>query len=195
MVGLIGWYAYTVLGVVSPESQAALDKKAAELAKGVTDLAKRSETEGFRVEHYDACDQIRDQYRIPIGVVYTEFTQRQLVGLPKTASDRQVKERCVQFAKAVVKMEKMSHHIRHVYLCQKAQFNADPSGKYFLTADPKGRGVTENRYGASKFTPIPQGEFILMRGWQIYNQGDGCLIIGLPKSGTFTMRGAVQINE
>ena len=127
--------------------------------------------------------------------MYTEFTQRQLVGLSKFASDEQVTERCIQFAKAVAKMEAMSHHLRHVYVCQKAQFNADKSGRYFLTADAEGRGVVENLSGRAILHPIQVGESILLRGWQIYNQGDGCVIVGMSKSGTFSFRGGVTIIE
>src|SRR5690606_32817488 len=104
----------------------------------------------------------------------------------KFASDDQVKERCVQFAKAVAKMQQMSHHTRHVYICQTAQFAVDKAGNYFLTADPQGRGVVENFGSQAKLTPIGKDQSILLRGWQIYNQGDGCLIIGMSKTGIFT---------
>ena len=194
-VGLLGWYAYQVMGHVAKDSQAALDKKAMELASQANKFAKRAAMEGFKVQDFDACAQIKEQYRIPAGIVYTEFTQRQLVGLSKFASDEQVTERCIQFAKAVAKMETMSHHARHVYVCQKAQFNADKSGRYFLTADTEGKGVIENLGSTAKLHPIPAGESILLRGWQIYNQGDGCIIVGMSKAGTFTFRGGVPIIE
>jgi len=194
-VGLLGWYAYQVMGHVAQEQQAKLDKKAMELAAKANAFAKRAAREGFKVQDYDVCAQIKEQYRIPAGIVYTEFTQRQLVGLPKFASDEQVTDRCIQFAKAVAKMETMSHHARHVYVCQKAQFNADKSGRYFLTADPEGKGVIETLGGAAKLHAIPSGQSILLRGWQIYNQGDGCIIVGMSKSGTFTFRGGVSITE
>ena len=192
---LLGWYAYQVLGHVAEDQQAALDKRAAALAAKANAFAKRAAKEGFQVKDFDACAQIREQYRIPAGIVYTEFTQRQLVGLSKFASDEQVTERCIQFAKAVAYMEKLSHHARHVYVCQKAQFNADKSGRYFLTADPDGNGVIENLGKVKSMKPIPKGQSILLRGWQIYNQGDGCIIIGMSKAGTFTFRGGVTIIE
>jgi hypothetical protein len=192
---LLGWYAYQVLGHVAQDQQAALDKRAQQLAAKANAFAKRAAREGFQVQDYDVCAKIKEQYRIPAGIVYTEFTQRQLVGLSKFASDEQVTERCIQFAKAVAKMETLSHHQRHVYVCQKAQFNADKSGRYFLTADPEGKGVVENFGKTGKLTPIPAGQSTLLRGWQIYNQGDGCIIIGMSKSGTFTFRGGVTIIE
>jgi len=194
-VALLGWYAYQVMGHVAKDSQEALDARAKELASQANKFARRAAEEGFKVQDFDACAQIREQYRIPAGVVYTEFTQRQLVGLSKFASDEQVTERCIQFAKAVAKMETMSHHLRHVYVCQKAQFNADKSGRYFLTADAEGKGVVENLGGRGTLHPIPVGESILLRGWQIYNQGDGCVIVGMSKSGTFSFRGGVTIIE
>lgn len=192
---LLGWYAYQVMGHVAKDSQEALDARAKELASQANKFAQRAAQEGFKVQDFDACAQIKEQYRIPAGVVYTEFTQRQLVGLSKFASDEQVTERCIQFAKAVAKMETMSHHLRHVYVCQKAQFNADKSGRYFLTADAEGKGVVENLGGRGTLHPIPVGESILLRGWQIYNQGDGCVIVGMSKSGTFSFRGGVTIIE
>lgn len=195
LVGLMGWYAYQVLGHVAQDQQAALDKQAKALASKANKFAKRAAKEGFKVQDFDACAQIKEQYRIPAGVVYTEFTQRQLVGLSKFASDEQVTERCIQFAKAVAYMERLSHHARHVYVCRKAQFNADKSGRYFLTADPDGKGVIENLGKISTLQPIPKGQSILLRGWQVYNQGDGCIIIGMSKSGTFTFRGGVTIIE
>tara|TARA_R110001592_G_scaffold357953_1_gene661880 strand:+ start:292 stop:1029 length:738 start_codon:yes stop_codon:yes gene_type:complete len=194
-VALLGWYAYQVMGHVAKDSQEALDAKAKELAGKANQFARRAAQEGFKVQDFDACAQIKEQYRIPAGVVYTEFTQRQLVGLSKFASDEQVTERCIQFAKAVAKMEAMSHHLRHVYVCQKAQFNADKSGRYFLTADAEGKGVVENLSGRATLHPIQVGESILLRGWQIYNQGDGCVIVGMSKSGTFSFRGGVTIIE
>lgn len=194
-LGLLGWYAYQVLGHVAKESQEALDKHAQELAKQTAAFANRAAREGFRVQDFDACAKIREQYKIPAGVVYTEFTQRQLVGLSKFASDEQVKERCVQFAKAVAKMQQMSHHTRHVYICQTAQFAVDKAGNYFLTADPQGRGVVENFGSNAKLTPIGKDQSILLRGWQIFNQGDGCLIIGMSKTGIFTFSGGVKMKE
>ncbi|MEQ9555595.1 MAG: hypothetical protein RIG67_07480 [Rhodospirillales bacterium] len=194
-VGLLGWYAYQVMGHVAKDSQEALDARAKQLAGQANAFARRAAKEGFKVQDFDACAQIKEQYRIPAGIVYTEFTQRQLVGLSKFASNEQVTERCIQFAKAVAEMEKMSHHARHVYVCQKAQFNADKSGRYFLTADAEGKGVVENLSGRGTLHPIPVGESILLRGWQIYNQGDGCVIVGMSKSGTFSFRGGVTIIE
>ena len=194
-VALLGWYAYQVMGHVAKDSQEALDARAKELASKANKLARRAAKEGFKIQDFDACAQIKEQYRIPAGIVYTEFTQRQLVGLSKFASDEQVTERCIQFAKAVAKMETMSHHARHVYVCQKAQFNADKSGRYFLTADAEGKGVVENFGGRATLHPIQAGESILLRGWQIYNQGDGCVIVGMSKSGTFSFRGGVTIIE
>ncbi len=194
-VGLMGWYAYSVLGVFAEDKQKALDAKAQRLAAQASAFAKRAAKEGFKVKDVDACQKIREQYRIPAGIIYTEFTQRQLVGLSKFASDEQVTERCIQFAKAVTEMQKMSRHLRHVYVCQSAQFNVDKAGRHFLTADPRGRGVVENRGKRNKLHPIGKGRSILMSGWQIYNQGDGCIIIGISKTGIFTFSGGVQMKD
>lgn len=194
-IGLLGWYSYSVLGVFAEEKQKALDEKAKKLAAEAARLAKLAKKKHFRVEDFDACEKIRNQYLIPAGVIYTEFTQRQLVGLSKFASDEQVKERCIKFAKAVTPMERMSHHDRHVYVCQTAQFNADKQGKYNLTPDKLGRGVRVNRGTQSKLHPIGVGRSILLSGWQVYNQGDGCIIIGLSKAGVFTFTGSVQMKD
>ena len=194
-VALLTWYAYEVLGVFSKHSQQALDRHAQELAQKTAAFAKRAAKEGFEVKDFDACAQIKNQYVIPMGIVYTEFTQRQLVGLSKFASDEEVKDRCIQFAKSVARMEKLSHHLRHVYVCNEARFVADKAGHYYLTADAKGQGVVQHFGSSANLTPIPPGQSILMRGWQIYNQGDGCLIIGMSKSGIFTFSGGVMIEK
>lgn len=194
---LVGWYAYTVTMEYSAGArQAEKDIKAglSEAAKKAAELARRAAQEGFKVRYYDACDKITDQYKIPQGYVITKFTRRELVGLPKTATEEQVQERCIMFAKAVTQMEQLAHHDRHVFVCEGARFATDAGGGYYLTADPQGRGVIEHYGGATRLTEIPKGRFELLKSWQVYNVGDGCIIVGMSKQGVFQMQGGVELD-
>ncbi len=199
MVLFIGWYVLTVVLEVSGSQQTAESmvadqvKKAQQAVKNK--IVERAKQENFQVDEFEACTQIEDQYRLPVGYVYTDLTQRQLLGLPATATEEQMRERCVIFAKVVTQMEQLAHHDRHVFVCQGAEFATDESGQFVMLADPKGRGVILQSGQQKKLQPIPRGSHTLIRSWQVYNLGDGCLVIGMSKSGVFSMSGTVKITE
>jgi len=195
----IAWYVLTVVLEVSGSQQTAEGMVADQVQRAKdavkNQIVERAKNEHFSVDTFDSCTQIEDQYRLLIGVVYTEFTEKQLLGLPADATDDQMRERCVIFAKVVTEMEKLAHHDRHVFVCQGAEFATDESGMYKMLPDPQGRGVIQQVQGNQKLTQIPRGSHTLIRSWQVYNLGDGCLVIGMSKSGVFAMSGAVKLSE
>ena len=166
-------------------------------AKGavVEGIAKRAGDEGFDMGAFDSCRAIEDQYRIPQGYVMTDSTRRELVGLSEDATDEETQERCVIFAKVVARMEQLAHHDRHVFVCQGAEFTTDKSGSYVLMADPNGEGAIEVRKGVKSLIPIEQFYHTLINKWQVYNLGDGCIVIGMSKDGVFTFSGGVSLDN
>ena len=195
----LGWYVLTVVLEVSGSSQTAEGMVADQVVNAQRAIKKklkeRADAEGFNVDQVENCTQIEDQYRVPLGFVFTEFSRRQLVGLPKTATDLQVQERCILFAKIVKRMEKLAHHERHVFVCQGAQFTTDEAGRYMLVPDAKGRGVIEVTNGKKNFIQIGRHEYILLNQWQIYNIGDGCMVVGMSKVGVFNFSGSVKLQQ
>lgn len=192
-IGLIVWYVMTVSLAVS-----GLDMSAKELIASRVEKAReamrdkileRSIREGFSMNKVDSCSQIDEQYRFPQGVVYTI---RQLLGLPKTATNKQIRERCIIFAKIVARMENLAHHDRHVFVCEGTYFSPDTSGNYLLYVDKKRRGVVESFGGRKKLITIPRGSHKLVHQWQVFNVGDGCLVIGQSNVGIFSMSDTVQ---
>jgi len=195
----IGWYVLTVVLKVSGSQQTAegmVAQQVIDAQKAVKQkLKERAEREGFDLDEVEGCSQIEDQYKVPLGFVFTEFSRRQLVGLPKTATDQQVQERCILFAKVVERMERLAHHERHVFVCQGAQFTTDEAGRYMLVPDPKGRGVIEVIGGAKNLVKITPHSHTLLKQWQIYNIGDGCMVVGMSKVGVFNFSGSVKIQQ
>ncbi|NQV45396.1 MAG: hypothetical protein HQ501_10850 [Rhodospirillales bacterium] len=192
----LGWYVLTVVLKVSGSSQTAEGMVAKQVVSAKDALKKklkeRADKEGFDVDNVFGCAQIEDQYRVPLGFVYTDFTTRQLVGLPKTATETQVHERCIGFAKVVERMEKMSHHDRHVFVCEGAQFTTDEAGRYMLVPDPKGRGIIEVIGGKKNLIKMVPHSQVLIKQWQVYNIGDGCVVVGMSKAGIFNFSGGVK---
>lgn len=199
LVIFLAWYVLTVVLEVSGSQQTAESMVAQQVEKArqavKNQIIERAKAENFTVEDFDSCTAIEDQYRIPIGVVYTEFTEKQLLGLPADATDVQMRERCVIFAKVVKEMQKLAHHDRHVFVCQGAEFSTDESGQYKLLADPSGRGVIQQLQGQQQLTQIQRGAHTLVRNWQVFNLGDGCIVVGMSKSGLFSMSGSVRLTE
>lgn len=199
LVGILGWYFMTVVLDVSGSKQTAegmiVDQVKNAKKAVVSRLIARAEKENFNLEDVEECVQIKDQYRLPLGYVYTDFSLRQLVGLPKSATDQQVQERCIIFAKAVERMEKMSHQDRHSFVCQGGQFTTDEAGRYILVPDPQGRGVIEIINGVKTLIEIPKFSHILLRQWQVLNLGDGCVVVGMSKVGVFSFSGAVTLTD
>lgn len=197
LVGFLGWYVLTVILDVSGSKTTAEGMIAAQVKSAQESIKKslkaRATKEGFDVQQVEGCSQIQDQYRVPLGYVFTEFSLNQLLGLPRMATDKQVQERCIIFAKVVKRMEKLAHHDRHVFVCPGGQFTTDETGRYLLEPDPKGRGVVEIINGAKNFIEIARHAHILLRQWQVYNLGDGCVVIGMSKVGVFNFSGAVKL--
>ena len=201
VASFVGWYVLSFgLDVKGSRTSMSAEQLAAEQAMEAQQAARnqviqRASAEGFAVDSFDSCAQVEDQYRLPVGAVFTELTARQLLGLPADATEEQMRERCVIFAKVVREMEKLAHHDRHVFVCQGAEFATDESGMYRLIADPGGRGVIQQVQGQRQLTPIQRGSHTLIRSWQVYNLGDGCIIVGLSKSGVFSMSGKVRVSR
>ena len=195
----LGWYVLTVVLKVSGSSQTAEGMVAHQVVSAKDALKKklkeRASKEGFEVDNVLGCASIEDQYRVPLGFGHTDFTTRQLVGLPTTATETQVQERCVVFAKVVERMEKMSHHDRHVFVCEGAQFTTDEAGRYMLVPDPKGRGVIEIIGGKKNLIDMAPHSQALIKQWQIYNIGDGCIVVGMSKVGIFNFSGGVKLQQ
>jgi hypothetical protein len=190
---LVGWYSYTL---VFEFNKQAMTRMEAGLKQGIKNLAERARIEGFRTDDFNACQNIVDEYTTPRGWFYSEAAVHQLVGLPADATEDQLTERCVLYAKSVADMEKMSHHKRHVFVCGEAYFDVGGDGKYGIRADPQGRGALQNLdTPTEEVMPIPKGKSAVLRTWQIYNFGDGCIIVGLSKTATFRMSGAVDYEK
>jgi hypothetical protein len=187
---LLSWYTYTVVFELNkPE----MKKFESELAGTIKDIATRAINEGFRVESVDVCQNMIAEYTTPRGWHYTDEALHTLVGLPASATKEALGERCVDYAKAVAEMQKMSHHTRHVIVCGESIFEADSGGKYYIKSDPDGRGAVENMSsGRDELIEIARGESAVFRRWQLYNFDANCIIVGLSKSGVFRMSGKVR---
>ena len=193
VVLLLSWYAYTV---VFEFNKPEMKKFESEMASTIKDIATRAIKEGFQTKNVNVCQNMIDQYATPAGSSYTSETLHTLVGLPVTASKDELSERCVDFAKAVAEMEKMSHHSRHVIVCGESIFEADSSYKYYIMADPGGGGAIENvSTGKDRLIEIPRGESTVFNMWQLYNFDDQCIIVGLSRTGIFRLSGKVQYEK
>ncbi|MDP7650447.1 MAG: hypothetical protein QGF38_01925, partial [Rhodospirillales bacterium] len=183
-------HAYTVVFELNkPE----MKKFESELAGTIKDIATRAIKEGFSVESVDICQNMINEYTTPRGWHYTDEALHTLVGLTASASEEELGERCVEYAKAVAEMEKMSHHTRHVIVCGESLFEADSGGKYYIKSDPDGGGAIENMSsGRDELVEVARGESTVFRRWQLYNFDANCIIVGLSKSGVFRMAGKVR---
>lgn len=189
----LSWYAYTVVFELNkPE----MIKFEAEMTGTFKDLASRAIKEGFKVESVNVCQNMIDNYTTPKGWNYTDEALHTLVGLPASASKEDLGERCIDYAKAVAEMQKMSRHTRHVFVCGESIFDAEIGDRYYIKADPGGQGAIQNlSSGKDKLIEIPRGESTVFRMWQLYNFDDECIIIGLSKTGMFRMSGKVQYQK
>ena len=189
----LSWYAYTVVFELNkPE----MKKFESELAGTIKDLATRAIKEGFRTKDVDVCENMVDAYTTPRGWHYTDEALHTLVGLPATATKEALGERCIDFAKAVAEMQKMSRHLRHVIVCKESIFEADSTVHYYIKSDPGGRGAIENMSsGKEQLIEIPRGESTVFKMWQLHNFDDNCIIVGLSRTGVFRMSGKVKYRE
>ncbi len=198
-IALLLWYFYNVAHFVDKEGMESMEANLqAKLESQLAKLKKRAKVEGFRLADYDACKNIQDSYTTPKGYNFADADINQLVGISSEATDDQRSERCVTIAKSVYKMEKTSHHTKHVTVCAGGRFQIGGAGvtNYWIKPDPKGRGALQNFNPRNKqLVRIRKGNSTILSQWQIYNMGDGCIIVGLSKSGVFEMSGKAVRKE
>lgn len=190
VVAILVWYFYTVAFEFNKPAMSKMEKQ---MADKVVKLTERAIKEGFKPEDVDKCQHMIKEYTTPKGWNYSNAELYQLVGLSRRATQEQMNERCIFYAKAVAEMEKLSHHTRHVFVCGKSILDLGGKGKFYVKADPKGRGVIKNLDGRSeKLQKIGKGRSTVIDFWQVYNVGDGCVIVGMSKAGTFRFSGTVR---
>ncbi len=187
--GLVGWYLLAVT-----ESQKAAGDLLAQARSVTSKLVDRAVREGFSMEDFDECKKMESHFKTALSYDFDEKSRRKMLGLSADASDENIQERCVVFAKIVSNMEKLTHHDRHVFVCQGASFNAD-NDVYKLIPDAEGKGAIEIDTGAKTFIPIKPHRFILKEIWQVYNVGDGCLVIGMSRQNNFSYTGIVKFDD
>jgi len=195
LVLLLAWYFYNVAYIVDEKGMRAMEERIqAEIKNKLNTLRKRAKIEGFTIKDYSVCEKVADSYQGLGGDKIEDAELNKLVGIPKDSTEKQREERCITYAKAVFKMEKTSHHTKHMIVCQGAEFKLGGSGgaNYTIKPDPKGRGAIQNFDPRSKkLVKIRKGGTTLLHQWHIYNMGDGCIVIGLSKAGVFSMSGSV----
>lgn len=179
---------------MSPEERAAYEaeqKAKAEEEKLQAFVEKKHINRTF----FDECKLMSDQYTTPKGWNYAKLPLSMLLGLPKYSPDGAIDERCAEFATIVERMESLSHHDRHVFMCKASVFKLP--GGYFFEVDPKGRGIYHGHDAIpndKKFIPIKPGKSKIYAQWQFYNVGDGCNVVGFSKmrGQIFTMGGEMS---
>lgn len=185
VVALLLWYFYTVTYELNKPAMVGFEAKIAEKVKK---LAEKK----VKLEYYDACENMIKEYTTPKGWNYSNAALNELLGLKKSATEQELTDRCIYYAKTVIEMEKMSHHLRHVFVCKDSFFYLGEDSKQYIKADPNGQGALASFVeGKEEMIPIPAGESSIFKFWQIHNVGDGCIIVGLSKSGTFRMAGHI----
>ncbi len=186
---LLGWYAYTVAHELNLPAMARLE---ALLTKGQAGPTAPPAEEEYRPEEVDRCRNMIQEYTTPKGWYYADADIYELVGLPRSSTQAQLNTRCVYYAKAVAGMERLAHHIRHAYVCRDSMLDVSGNGRYYIKADPQGRGAIRNLDAAGDtLVDIPRGITTVIKSWQVYNVGDGCIIVGLSKNSAFRMSGTI----
>ncbi len=200
-LALLGWYFYTVAHEFKEPEVTAMEKavaaKARQLAKEAAELAKKAAKENFKPEEVDNCRNVVEQYVTPERWTPTDDKMNELIGLPKLATKQERDERCIYFAKTVAEMEKMSHHSHHVFVCGGAIFKISGKRFFFIRPDHEGRGAVHNLEGRQlTLIPIEPGQSTVFRYWQIFNAGDGCIVVGMSRAaGTFLLPGHLIPDE
>ena len=186
---LVGWYFYTL---AFHFNESAMTRMESDIKQGFTNLAERALKEGFRAEEVDKCRNMMKEYTTPKGWFYSDADIYELVGLPRNATQQHLNERCVYYAKAVAGMEKMAHHTRHAFVCGASLLDVGGGGRYYIKPEPSGRGAFHSldQHG-EKLMEIPKEASMILNNWQVYNVGDGCIIVGLSKASTFRMSGKI----
>lgn len=185
---ILVWYGYILATEVgnAPKIDASINLD-------MFNLPEVAKKEGFKVADFNKCQNIVDEYTTPKGWNYSKEAVHQLVGLPATATQAQMNERCILYAKVINEMRKTSLHTRHVFVCGGSALDISGPGDFFIKPDPKGRGALQNmEKRAEGLLKISKGQSAVLRSWHVYNVGDGCLIVGLSKAGTFRMSASVS---
>jgi len=105
------------------------------------------------------------------------------------ATEEDVLERCIIFAKAVRIVEKMAHHKKHVFVCDGSWLNVANMGAFHIMPDPQGRGAFQTvDANIANFVKIRPESFQIVKWWQVYNVGNGCIIVGYSKHGLPRLR-------
>ncbi len=189
--GLLVWYFTTAALSVSGSKLSAGEMVVENLAKVqgsmLDEMNERAKKEAFSLKRVDACKIMASEYYLPETIQINDALDREIVGLSKRATEEALIERCILYAKIVNRMEKLSHHHRHIVMCGGAEFTSDESGRFKILADPEGRGLIESFSGLTKLVEIPKGSHKLIRQWQVFNIGDGCIVVGISNSGTFSL--------
>ena len=148
--------------------------------------------EEYRSEEVDRCKNMIQEYTTPKGWYYADADIYELVGLSRESTRQQLNDRCVYYAKAVARMERMAHHIRHAFVCRDSMLDVSGNGRYYIKADPHGRGAIRNLdHSGENVVDVPKGTTTVIGSWQVYNVGDGCIIVGLSKNSAFRMSGTI----
>ncbi len=191
---LLGWYGFTVAHELT-KSTAALGGAAIPTKVVPLGATVRPIQEEYRPEEVDRCRNMIQEYTTPKGWFYADADIYELVGLPRTSTQAQLNDRCIYYAKAVARMESMAHHIRHAYVCRDSMLDVSGNGRYYIKADPQGRGAIRNLdMTGDAVVDIPKGTTTVIKSWQVYNVGDGCIIVGLSKNSAFRMSGTIVRN-
>jgi hypothetical protein len=190
---LLGWYAYTVVYELNKPAMTRLESV---LTKGhrvaSAPIDRPAHEEEYRPEEVDRCRNMIQEYTTPKGWFYADADIYELVGLPRESTRTQLNERCIYYAKAVARMESMAHHIRHAYVCRDSMLDISGNARHYIKADPHGRGAIRNFDAAGDtLVEIPKGGTTVIKSWQVYNVGDGCIIVGLSKASPFRMSGTI----
>lgn len=187
---LLGWYGYFL---AYEFHRPVMSRPEAVLTKGyVGARANLPAQEEYRPEEVDRCKNMIQEYTTPKGWFYADADIYELVGLPRESTREQLNDRCVYYAKAVAGMERMAHHIRHAFVCRDSMLDVSGNGRYYIKADPQGRGAIRNLdLSGEKLVDVPMGTTTVINSWQVYNVGDGCIIVGLSKDSTFRMSGTI----
>lgn len=175
------------------EMEKALAKKARALAGEAAALAERALREGFKPEEVRNCRNVVSQYQTPKDWKQTDRKVNLLIGIRGSSSHDAMEERCIYFAKVVAAMERVSHHERHVFVCGESTFEVAGAAKMRIRPDPNGRGVIHNMEGKrNDLLKIQPGRSTVLQHWQLFNVGDGCMVVGMSRSvGTLKMSGSV----
>jgi hypothetical protein len=187
---LLGWYAYFLAFEFNSQT---VTRPEAILTKGYSGIRPALPSqEEYRAEEVDRCKNMIQEYTTPKGWFYADADIYELVGLPRESTREQLNARCIYYAKAVAGMERMAHHIRHAFVCRDSILDVSGNGRYYIKADPLGRGAIRNLdLSGEKLVEVPEGTTTVIKSWQVYNVGDGCIIVGLSKDSTFRMSGTI----